>query len=127
MDESPVDTALDGRDHGGNVCNEIASMERDTQEYEPAYRALLRNKLLLLREFHCGIDTRAKGEGRRRRLDRLGQRGHAAELVRARRTVPLSTLGVAFRQCRAPRVWRESSMLERLPLPKHRQGHLKVT
>jgi hypothetical protein len=46
-----------------SVCNEISFMESETEEFvqfDPAYRALMRAKLIPLLKYHCGVDTRAK-------------------------------------------------------------------
>jgi hypothetical protein len=45
-----------------NVCNEISSMERETEEIKlrPEHRAFMRANVILLLKFHCGVDTRAK-------------------------------------------------------------------
>jgi len=44
-----------------NVCNEIASYERDTEEMkvQPYTRAFMRLNVMNLLKFHCGVDTRA--------------------------------------------------------------------
>jgi hypothetical protein len=73
-----------------NVCNEIASYERDVEEMDvqPHTRAFTRLNVMQLLKSHCGVDTRAW-----ERIDRAAINAWAKkdDCPAPRRTVPIET------------------------------------